>query len=205
MSLLHEYAVGLLWDALQGGNAVEVKTIDGSMSGNLLDGVDKVVIPDSMQPIGGYIPDLGLLGKDLRPVRVIEVLVTQAPKKGKLERLQSRGVDIVQVPVRNEEELKDLVTSVSDGQKPRWAYRWKAWVFDRMGIINLPRRQHIKSSQTQANNKIQELIATLTGCEPEMRRQLTKVLAELDSLESLYPLSPKNPKADTIRSAIHHK
>ena len=79
VSFLHEYAVGLLWDALQGKDAVIVKTMDGNMSRNLKEGVARVVIPDAMQPIGGVVPDLALLDKDLHPVRIIEVVVTSPP------------------------------------------------------------------------------------------------------------------------------
>ena len=196
VSFLHEYAVGLLWDALHGDDAVAVKTIDGSIYGNLKEGVDRVVIPDSMQPIGGCIPDLALLDKDLRPVRVIEVVVTSPPtseKMAKLEQLQNRGVEVVQVPVRNEDELKALIPSQNDGLKPKWAYAWNATIFDQVGIINIPRQQQIRRTQQGADGKVQELIHALIGCQPETRRQLVKVLEELDSLESRYPLSPKNP------------
>ncbi len=200
VSFLHEYAVGLLWDALQGSDAVVVKTIDGSMSGNLMDGVARVVIPDSMQPIGGCIPDLGLLDKDLRPVRVIEVVVTAQPTPAKMEKLallQKRGVEVVQVPVRNEDELKALAPSNTDGQGIKWAYPWSAKVFDQVGIINRPQRQQISSAQLNADRKIQGLIKALVQCRPETRRQLIQVLEGLNSLESCYPLSPKNPKRIT--------
>ena len=200
VSFLHEYAVGLLWDALHGNDAVAVKTIDGSTYGNLKEGADRVVIPDSMQPIGGCIPDLALLDKDLRPVRVIEVVVTSPPtseKMAKLEQLQHRGVEVVQVPVRNEDELKALIPSPNDGLKPKWAYAWNPTIFDQVGIINIPRQQQIRRTQQGADGKVQELIHALIGCQPETRRQLVKVLEELDSLESRYPLSPKNPKRIT--------
>ena len=88
VSFLHEYAVGLLWDALQNESEVFVKTIDGTKSGNLKEGVDKVVIPDAMQPIGGCIPDLALLDKNLRPVCVIEVVVSSPPTPSKKEKIR---------------------------------------------------------------------------------------------------------------------
>ena len=192
--------MGLLWDALHGTDAVTVKTIDGSTYGNLKEGADRVVIPDSMQPIGGCIPDLALLDKDLRPVRVIEVVVTSPPtseKMAKLEQLQNRGVEVVQVPVRNEDELKALVPSQNDGLKPKWDYAWNATIFDQVSVINIPRQQQIRTTQLGADRKVQELIHALIRCQPETRRQLVKVLEELDSLESRYPLSPKNPKRIT--------
>lgn len=197
VSFLHEYAVGLLWDALHSENPVTVKTIDGSMSNNLMDGVDRVIIPDSMQPIGGCIPDLALLDKDLRPVRVIEVIVNSPPtgdKTDKLERLEQRGVEVVLIPVRSEEELKALAPPSTDGQKPNWACKWSPTVFDQTGIINLPRQRQIRTGQRTADGKIEELINALIQCRPETRRKLVEVMEGLDSLESQYPLSPKNPK-----------
>ena len=164
VSFLHEYAVGLLWDRLQGNDKVIVKTLDGCMSGNLLNGADRVVIPDSMQPIGGCIPDLALLDKDLRPVRIIEVIVTSAPAPEKMEKLtslQQRGVEIVLVPVRNEEELKALMPSKADGKVQRWAYGWSPTVLEQMGIINIPRKQMIRSGQSHADAKVKELIKAL--------------------------------------------
>ena len=155
-----------------------------------------------MQPIGGCIPDLALLDKDLRPVRVIEVVVTSPPtgeKLEKLERLEQRGVEVVLVPVRNEEELKALMPSVSDSQKPAWAYTWSPWVFDQVGVVNFPQRGSIRTAQATADTKVNEFIKALVRCEPETRRQLFKVLEELESLESRYPLSPKNPKREALK------
>lgn len=180
VSFLHEYAVGLLWDALHTNHSVTVKTMDGSMSDNLMHGVERVVIPDSMQPIGGCIPDLALLDKDLRPVRVIEVVVTSPPTEDKAEKLnllEQRGVEVVLVPVRNEEELKALVPTPIDGQKITWSY----------GL-----RRRIRPGGP--DSKIEELIDALIHCLPETRRKLVRMMEELDSLESCYPLSPNNPK-----------
>ncbi len=197
VSFLHEYAVGLLWDALQSGNEVVVKTIDGNMSGNLNEGAERVVIPDAMQPIGGCIPDLALLDKNLRPVRVVEVVVTSPPtpsKSEKLVKLQERGVEVVIVPVQNEEDLMGLGASKVDRTKPNWAYEWNHKSLDRMGIKNIPRQQLIERGQLGADRQVEDLIKALIGCRPEVRRQLVQVLQEIDSLESCYPLSPQNPK-----------
>ncbi len=201
VSFLHEYAVGLLWDRLHGSEPVIVTKMDGNVSDDLKEGADRVVIPDSMQPIGGCIPDLALLDKDLRPVRVVEVVVTSPPtgdKMEKLERLMQRGVDVVLIPVRNEEEIKSLVPISNDTRKPNWAYSWRPWVFDQMGIINYPRQSSIQTAQRTADSKITELISALIQCKPETRRQLSRVLEDLDSLEARYPLSPKNPKRTAI-------
>ena len=72
-----------------------------------------------------------------------------------------------------------------------------AIVFDQVGISNIPRQQQIRRTQSGADGKVQELIHALIQCQPETRRRLVKVLEELDSLESRYSLSPKNPKRIT--------
>ena len=182
VSFLHEYAVGLLWDRLQDRDAVVVRTMDGELSGDLKVGVDRVVIPDSMQPIGGCIPDLALLDRDLRPVRVIEVVVTSPPTEEKLEklkRLEDRGVEVVIVPVRSEEELKGLVPA--DGR------------FERINWANVlgPRGSRY---QQRYDGIVGTLMDALIHCTPEVRRRFVRILDELDNLESLYPLSPNNPK-----------
>ena len=183
VSFLHEYAVGLLWDRLHGRDPVIVTMMDGSQSGDLRRGVDRVVIPDSMQPIGGCIPDLALLDKDLRPVRVIEVIVTSPPtdeKMGKLRRLNERGVEVVLVPVRNEEELKALANWRADGERTDWG-------------------QYSHRPERRADGMIHELINALVQCSPETRHQLARVLDDLDGLESLYPLSSRNPKRPVVK------
>ena len=188
VSFLHEYAVGLLWDRLHDRDAVVVKTMDGEMSGDLKAGVDRVVIPDSMQPIGGCIPDLALLDRDLRPVRVIEVVVTSPPTDEKLEklrRLEERGVQVVLVPVRNEEELRGLVPVDKDSGRINWASGWDA---RRSGF------------QRNYDGTVGALIEALIHCTPQVRQRLVRILDELGNLESLYPLSPDNPKGQDLRN-----
>ncbi len=183
VSFLHEYAVGLLWDRLQGSDPVLVTTMDGALSRDLKQGVYQVVIPDSMQPIGGCIPDLALLDADLRPVRVIEVVVTSPPtaeKLEKLKRLEERGVEVVMVPVRNERELKGLVPADAEFERINWANAWR----DIRG-----------GSQLRYDGTVGTLIEALIHCTPQVRRRFARILDELDNLESLFPLSPNNPKS----------
>ena len=201
VSFLHEYAVGLLWDRLNGRDPVSVKTMDGSQSRDLREGAVRVVIPDSMQPIGGCIPDLAVLDKDLRPIRVIEVVVTSPPsgeKREKLERLNERGVEVVLVPVRNENELRALVPTATDGKRISWAYGWSPTVFEQMGVVNIPRQRQILKSQREASTTVTALINSLIQCGPETRRKLLQVLQEMENLEARYPLSPNNPKRAVV-------
>lgn len=189
VSFLHEYAVGLLWDRLHGRDPVVVKTMDGEMSGDLKSGADRVVIPDSMQPIGGCIPDLALLDKNLRPVRVIEVVVTSPPtdeKLEKLKRLEERGVEVVMVPVRNEEEIKGLVPTASGLERINWATG--------LGV-------HRSRFQRNCDGAVGNLIEALIHCTPQMRRRFGQILDGLNDLESLYPLSPNNPKSRDLANS----
>ena len=177
VTFLHEYAVGLIWDILHTGSNVSLPTIDGGMAEDIREGVDRVVIPDSLQPIGGYIPDLALYDKDLRVVRVIEVVVTSPPPPEKVAALTKRGVEIIVVPVRNEEELRALLPAPFDGQRPRW---------ERLGRI------------IGADGAIRMLMKNLLNCSPSMRRELVVLLEEMGSLESLYPLRRGNPKGKDL-------
>jgi hypothetical protein len=212
VSFLHEYAVGLLWDRLHSVGPVVVTTMDGNASSDLKEGADRVVIPDSMQPIGGCVPDLAILDRDLRPLRVIEVIVSSPPtreKQERLQRLEERGVEVVLVPVRNEEELKALASSpnsrrrqspydlqlpAADGQRTNWAFEWGPTVFEQMGIINIPQQRQITQFQHRADDIVREFINAVIQCKPETRRQLVRLCEELNTLEARYPLSPRNPK-----------
>ena len=73
VSFLHEYAVGLIWDLLHTQKGpVKLPTMDGSRSGDVVADIDRIIIPDALQSVAGYIPDISLL-KDSRPVRCVEV------------------------------------------------------------------------------------------------------------------------------------
>ena len=124
VTFLHEYAVGLIWDllqtALKDNEPVKLPLIDGAMSENVLDGVAQITFPDSLQSIGGYIPDLALFNRDIKVLRVIEVVVTSHSSQEKLDNLTKRGVEVLQVPARNEAELRALVPDRSQGNEIKW-------------------------------------------------------------------------------------
>ena len=214
VSFLHEYAVGLIWDILEirddgrsesgnektegdrrkGDGKVQLPTLEGGLSDDLLDGIERVTIPDSLQPIGGYIPDLALYDKDLRVVRVIEVVVTNPPPSQKLESLRSRGVEVVQVPVRNDVELRALFPQPVDGRKLRWWHRTGAREGRGVGVNFVSSR----SAQSNADEAIDSFMANLRRASPGKRREFLQVLAESGTLDSLYPLRPDNPKREIL-------
>lgn len=215
VTFLHEYAVGLIWDMLEarfdglfdaqglparGGKGrpdgvLQLPVLGGGMSGDVLDGVERPVIPDDLQPVGGYIPDIALIDGNLKVIRVIEVVVTSEPSPEKLMNLESRGVEVVRVPVRNELELRALFPEPL-GEKVRW---WtKRRKGDGIGLgVNF---RSSSKPQYEADKKLDELMRTLVTASPEKRRQFVVFLQEMDSLESLYPLRGDNPKRGVVSS-----
>ncbi len=133
-SRLHEKAVALIAEACEGAymqpwewwsntkrekNDPELQVYirltpeKDEWSSNLIEGVSKIKIPDpDWDSVGGITPDLILYGADDRPRRIVEVVVTNPPsaaKRAKLSRLQSRGVDVVEVHVRTAADLLTLL------------------------------------------------------------------------------------------------
>ena len=189
VSWLHERTIAVLYDELkrdrvippQGRSLMGVEkmlrvrlTPGGDLSNDLRDGVVNVKIPDpEWDIIGGIIPDLALYGEDSsRPVRIIEVTVSNPPdaaKRQKMDKLQERGVDVVEIVVKSEDDLRNLMEVT-----------WRP-VFIKGG------------GTSQADREMKNLLAILQGCSPSMRRAFKQMLIELDSLDSLYPLSRTNP------------
>ena len=194
VSWLHERTVAVLYDELtrdrvvppEGRSAMRREemlrvrlTPGGELSHDLRDGIESVKIPDpEWDIIGGIIPDLALYGEDTsKPVRIIEVTVSNPPdatKRQKMDKLQERGVDVVEIVVKSEDDLRNLV-----------AVAWTP-VFIRGGGFS------------QADKEIRNLLGTLQRCSPSMRRAFKQMLIDLDSLDSLYPLSPTNPLIDKL-------
>ena len=206
LTWLHERTVALLYDELQAGlrkgTAVRAHTSPGGeLSGNLLDGARRVDIPDDLTPIGGIVPDLALYNEKERPVRIIEVVVTSPPdenKKEKFARLKHRGVDVVVINVKTPDDLLSLCWIPKE---PEFSTTWEHWpatpdggsFLSYYGVSPL-RNRDPREVQERANNKINEFIRALAECAPELRHTFLDVLGSLRSLDSLYPVSPKNPK-----------
>ena len=196
VSYLHEYAVALLWDELDKGlltgSEVRVRTSSGELSSNLLDGAVRMSVPDTLTPIGGYVPDLALFDESDRPVRVIEVVVTTAPSSDKIETLRKRGVDVVVTSVANENELKKLCWVPAE---VRFARNERVEVRRNWSVSAQARYEE---RQRPSNRQIEDLCEALQSCSPEVRRQLLEVIHELDTMDSLYPLSRSNPKRQAL-------
>ena len=206
VSFLHEYAVGLIWDLLQSGAApIHLPLLDGTQSVNLMEGVDKVIIPDALQSIAGFIPDISML-KDSRPIRCIEVVVTNPVRDQKVAAIRNLGVELLQVPVRNETELRSLFAATPEPKRMWWAKRHETnerkgetlYLADKRRI-GFSWRGSPSSWQRQADKEILELMDNLYWCSPEVRRQFLACLHDMNSLESLYPIRPDNPKYESLQ------
>ena len=210
-SYLHARAVACLWDALHGfygeerllagakSDGMGSRDIrvnlrpGGPMSGNLLEGVTEVKVPDpEWDQVGGVVPDLTLLGPEDRPVRIIEVIVNSPPtktKREKLDRLQRRGVDVIEVEVSSPDDILNLCwersfPSFRSKIRPHWANG------------NGKYRQRM---QGDMDKDVDRLIASIKNCSPAKRRELFDVLKHLDSVESLAPISPDNPLKEKLQ------
>ena len=205
VSFLHEYAVALIYDQLILGSEVQLPLpIDGERSANVMEGVGDVNFPDSLQAIGGYLPDIALYDSSFRVLRVIEVVVTKPVPNGKLKSLENRGVEVLQVPARHEGELRALFPS-TDGDRPYW---WPKFRKDdvafregrqKLGINwQASRQNRILSGQEEADRAIKQLMGNLSRCSPEVRRAFAAWLKDIESLDSLYPISQENPKREVL-------
>ena len=207
VSFLHEYAVGLIWDRLVHSNnrPVQLPLLDGTISSNLLEDVDKVIIPDALQSIAGTIPDISLL-RDSRPIRCIEVVVTNPVSDQKAKNIANLGVELFQIPVRNENELRSLFGSASREKRTWWAKRDETdqrqgetlYLADKRRI-GFSWRGSSSSWQGKSDSAVLELMDNLFWCSPEVRRQFLACLQDIGSLESLYPIRPDNPKYKSLK------
>ena len=206
VSFLHEYAVGLIWDLLHlNDGPVPLPTIDCNLAEDVMDGVDQVVIPDALQSIAGFIPDISLLQKS-RPIRCIEVIVNNPVAEEKCRAITNLGVELIQVPVRDENDLRALFpTDPSD--KPRWSPKFNRdekvfrEVLAKTGVNWKGTRQSkILEGQENADKVINDLIGALSRCSPQARRSFLTSLRNLTSLEALYPLRQDNPKYACLQS-----
>ena len=206
VSFLHEYAVALIWDLLNlnlNHQVVHLPTLDGGDSGNVLAGVDVIIVPDVLTAVAGFVPDISLL-KDNRPIRCIEVVVTSPPTDDKRQRFRNLGVELVQVPVRNEDELRALFPPTASDKPWFWPKFGRHELLfreaRRRAGVNWPgTRQHgVLKGQEEADEGINALMGQLSRCSPEVRRAFVNRLASLGGLSSLYPVRQDNPKYEVL-------
>ncbi len=220
VSWLHERAVALLYDQLTQlpfvpfGNLQEGVRVrlapGGDLSHDLAEGVHSVIIPGEWDNVGGIVPDLILKDQEGNPVRIIEVIVTAPPtedKQTKLERLKTRGVDVVEVTVKTERDLLNLCWTP---YTPKFAdHSAQAYVGGGRGrritgikLRNGERYQGPFKSQRlaskEADQQVESLIKALVSCSPAQRRRFLEVCNALNSLDSLIPVHPLNPLRERL-------
>ena len=222
VSWLHERTLALIYDELTrahyplplDGNDIdrsEVRvrlTPDGEMSGNLLDGVESVHIPGEWDNVGGIVPDLILKDGVGNPVRIIEVVVTNPisnEKRRKLDSLEKRGVDCVEVVVKTERDLLNLCWVPSSIAFTRYDAREINVYHGRARSMNRADGKKYQGSfspgrraSEKANLEVENLINSLLNCSPGHRRQFLEVCRALHSLDSLLPVHPLNPLKDVL-------
>ena len=198
VSWLHQRAVALLYDELTRPDCDEEirarLTPDGALSHNLREGVAKVTVPSEWDNIGGIVPDLILYGDDDKPVRIIEVVVTSPPdtiKRKKLDTLRSRGVDVVEIKIKNECDLLNLCWVP-------WTPTFKSLTSRENFSSNIATKQYGRHKISQQDNMIRGLMVAIQTCSPKVRRHFWNVFKHLGTLDSLYPVRPTNPYRDEL-------
>ena len=212
VSYLHERAVALLYDELKPrrneGNPPRgatfrppwraegrVRLADGTLSHNIREGMATLTFPDEWTNLGGVVPDLIMYGEDGKPIRIIEVIVTSPPskyKRAQLDTLTKRGVDVVEVVVRNPDDLMTLCWTPTT---PRYSATTQ---YDKFSV-NYAQNDYTQGQKRQLDEAVVGLARALIGCSPQARRELYEVLQGLGSFDSLFPVHPLNPKAEVLR------
>lgn len=215
LSYLHEYAVALIWDRLNYGEC-HVKTVSGEYEHVSVPKGGRVDIPDMLTAIGGMVPDIAIYNAKHRPVAVIEVQVTAHPSHNKISRMRKLGVKMFVVPVPNQEYLRNMlkpmekIRNMPPAEIPRAYYGHTELLNKRAEVMAAEDRNSRASGQTalalaHANQQIVALIHSLRMCDPTLRKELHSVLDTLDSIESMHPILPGNPKAQTLRNFREHR
>ena len=198
VTFLHQRAVALLYDELTRPaiDEPEVKarlTPGGDWSHDLRAGVKSVKIPGEWDQVGGIVPDLILYGEDTsKPLRIIEVVVSNPPDKLKQEKLDTiarRDVDVVVVKVEKGEDLMGLCRVTQN-------YR-----FTSLSSLDYPHHangQYLRRQHDAKDQMVKDLIIAIASCSPPLRRDLRNLLNQLDTLDSLYPIRPTNPLKDQL-------
>ncbi len=206
VSFLHQRAVALLYDELtsryrdENGKVPEVRvrlTPGGFWSHDLRAGVGAVKIPGEWDQVGGVVPDIILYAdgeESGKPLRIIEVVVTNPPDVGKIKKLntlQKRGVDVVVVRVNNSDDLQEL------------CHQPHQFTFAAVTPQDYPSHangQYHYRRHAEQDRIVRDFIAAVQICSPPLRRQLRDLLNEMDSLDALYPVRPKNPLREQLEA-----
>ena len=197
-SRLHDYAVGVVYDALQAGGDVRIQTEAGVSANLLRDDVATVLMGHTVEIGVGegtkiYEADIALTDTTGRAIRIVEICGWGMPIKPAdfMARMNRSGIEVVKSrELQSASDVADLVFS-ADGPPNFSGVQVPSWVEEEYGYGS-------SLSQKRYDNQVVELIRSILYCHPSLRQQLRHLLDHLDSLESLAPLTPDNPKREEL-------
>ena len=197
-SRLHDYAVGVIYDALQTGGDVRIQTEAGVSANLLRDDVATVLMGHTVEIGVGegtkiYEADIALTDTTGRAIRIVEVCGWGMPIKPAdfMARMNRSGIEVVKSrELQSASDVAGLVFS-ADGPPNFSGVQVPSWVEEEYGYGS-------SLSQKRYDNQVVELIRSILYCHPSLRQQLRHLLDHLDSLESLAPLTPDNPKREEL-------
>ena len=99
-----------------------------------------------------------------------------------MEQLQRRDVDVVEVIVHTEDDLKALFP-----EEPAVGYRRRRL----RHFQNNGQESYESGNERHVEGLVEDFIKAVQYCTPAMRRRLVAVLKGLDTLESCYPVPPE--------------
>ena len=195
---LHERAVALIYDMLtfDGGDVrARLSPDDDALSPNLAEGVTRVELAedDPLMWVAGQLnPDIRCLGDDGRLVRIIEVTHSSEPGKDrrkKWEQLKKRGVDVVEIKIKDPDSLRYMF--------------WRPAPVEFFPSIKVKgaTSTSFRENQRSYDFEVEKLTRALMLCSPKVRRNLQRVLDNLNTVDSLYPLTFDNPLAEKLGQA----
>ena len=192
---LHERAVALIYDMLtSGGGDVRARLSpdDDVLSPNLAEGVIRVELAEDdplMWVAGGLNPDIRCFGDDGRLVRVIEVTHSSEPDKDrrkKWEQLKKRGVDVVEIKIKDLDSLRFMF--------------WRPAPVEFFPSIKAKgaTSREFRKNQRSYDFEIEKLTRALMLCSPKVRRNLQRVLEDLNHCRFAVPFDFRQPAGREI-------
>lgn len=169
---------------LAGGALVRVLTASGDMSGSLLEGIERVEIPNNLSPVAGMIPDIALYDSKNAPVRVVEVEVTNVVGREKREMYSRLGIDLVRARLSGPDDLARLCWT------PVEVRFWHD--VGRNPASDVRSQRYYEDEQNKADKTVVDFVEAIQRCSPQARRQFINVMRSMreGEIEALHPISP---------------
>ena len=154
-----------------------------------------MVAANEWTSVGGIQPDIVCYGDDPDvPVRIVEVIVTSPPteeKRKKLETLKRRGVDVVEVTVTGEADLRRLVHRYDADSKAECSGEFPVHRFA-MAPLRYRRGHHnnqrFEGSILGGGISLSDVVSAIALATPFERQALYDALCQLKELDALWPV-----------------